>query len=73
MLHLHHEGATQGTATVLGHIELHLPAFGNVVVLRRESIEALALISKATECRAEGVAIDRHEIVAYALIQLDEN
>jgi hypothetical protein len=71
--HLCHTSAAQGAATILGHLELHPPAFPAVVDIRRESVEALAEIPNAAEYSAKGVAMDRHEIVAYALAQLDDH
>jgi predicted ATPase len=71
-LHLRHTAATQGAATILGHLELHPPAFAPIADIRRDSVEALTETPNAAEHRAKGAAMDRHEIVAYALTQLDD-
>ncbi len=72
-LHLRNTAEVREAATLLGHLELHPPALGPVADVRRDSVEALETIPNATEYRAEGAAMDRHEIVAYALAQLDNH
>jgi len=72
-VHLRHTEAPQEAATILGHLELHPPAFAPIVDMRRENVEALEAIPNAAQYRVKGAAMDRHEIVAYTLTQLDNH
>ncbi|GEM_PF-2416154 len=71
--HFRRTDAPQQAATILGQLELRPPAFAPAVDMRRESVEALEATPNAAEYAANGAAMDRHQIVAYALTQLDNH
>jgi hypothetical protein len=59
-------------AVVLGYIELSPPPWGNNMgSIRRLALDQLADLSDLDALRSRGAAMDRHEIVAFALGALD--
>jgi predicted ATPase/class 3 adenylate cyclase len=58
---------------VLGNVELSPPSFGGLIDdARRRVVAAVADLPDLESLRARGAAMDRHEIVAFALAALDE-
>ena len=73
-LHLVAVGQLTDAAVLLGNLEAHHSAWGaeRILGFRERSLQGVASTTDAADCMARGAALDRHEIVEYALTALDQ-
>ncbi len=73
-LHLVAAGQLTDAAVVLGNLEAHHSAWGaeRILGFRERSLQGVASTTDAADFMARGAALDRHEIVEYALAALDQ-